>query len=79
MNGNLAKLCTWQERKIPATVGPEKQMYSLEQKNSCMSEFLAFLLPTNLGQPMHSPLALMEHVSLNFSGTFLLDPVQSIT
>ena len=36
-------------------------------KNSSMLEFAAFLLPTNLGQPMHSPSALTEHVSLNLA------------
>ena len=41
-----------------------------------MFEFPAFLLPTNLGLPMHSPLALMEHVSLNLARLFLLDPVE---
>ena len=46
-----------------------------KQKNSCMFEFPALQLPTNLVQPMHSPLALTEHVSLNLAGTFLLDPV----
>ena len=40
-----------------------------------MFEFAAFLLPTNLGKPMHSPSALTEHVSLNLAGIFLLDPV----
>ena len=53
----------------------EVVLYMVEQNNSCMFEIPAFLLPTNLGQPMHSPLALMEHVSLNLAGTFLLDPV----
>ena len=38
-----------------------------------MFEFPAFLIPTNLGQPMHSPSALIEHVSLNLAGTFFLD------
>ena len=49
-------------------------IYRVEQNNSCMFEFLAFLPPTNLGLSMHSPSALMEHVSL--SKDFLLDPVQ---
>ena len=44
-----------------------------------MFECPAFLLPTNLGQPMHSPLALTEHVSLNLAGSFLLDPVEMST
>ena len=44
--------------------------YRVEQLNFCMFEFLAFLLPTNLRQPMHSPSALTEHVSLNLAGTF---------
>ena len=46
--------------------------YSVVQKNSSMFEFAAFLLPTNLGQPMHSPSALTEHVSLNLAWFFLL-------
>ena len=37
------------------------------QKNSSMFEFAASLLPTNVGQPMHSPSALTEHVSLNLA------------
>ena len=41
--------------------------YSVVQKNSSMFEFAAFLLPTNLGQPMHSPSALTEHVALNLA------------
>ena len=45
------------------------------QNNSCMVEFPAFLPPTNLGLPMHSPSALTEHVSLNLARFFLLDPV----
>ena len=40
------------------------------QKNSCMFEFPAFLPPTNLGLPMHSPSALTEHVSLNLARFF---------
>ena len=40
-----------------------------------MFEFTAFLLPTTIEQPMHSPPALTEHVSLNLAGTFLLDPI----
>jgi len=50
-------------------------LYSVVQKNSCMFEFPAFLPPTNLGLPMHSPPALTEHVSLNLARLFLLDPV----
>ena len=42
-----------------------------------MFEFPALMLPTNLGQPVHSPpAALTEHVSLNLAGTFLLDHVE---
>ena len=44
-----------------------------------MFECPAFLLPTNLWQPMHSPLALTEHVSLNLAGTFVFDPVEIST
>ena len=47
----------------------------VEQNNSYIFEFPAFMLPINLGQPIHSPLALTEHVSLNLAGAFLLDPV----
>ena len=43
-----------------------------------MFEFPAFLLPTNIGQPMHSPSALTEHVSLSLAGTFLLHPVSIV-
>ena len=32
------------------------------------------MLPTNLGQTMHSSSALSEHVSMNFEGTFLFFP-----
>ena len=39
-------------------------------KNSCMFEIPAFLPPSNLGLPMHSPLALTEHVSLNLKQDF---------
>ena len=47
-----------------------RALYSVVQKNSSMFEFPAFLLPTNLGQPMHSPSALTEHVSLNLAWFF---------
>ena len=40
-----------------------------------MFKFPAFLLPANLGLPMHSLSALTEHVSLNLARFFLLDPV----
>ena len=50
-------------------------LYSVVQKNSCILEFPAFLLPTKVGQPMHSPTAMMEFPSPNLAGTFLLDPV----
>ena len=49
------------------------------KKKSCMFEFAAFLPPTNLGLPMHSPSALTEHVSLNLARFFLLDPVSMST
>ena len=45
-------------------------VYSVVQKNSSMFEFPAFLPPTNLGLPMHSPSALTEHVSLNLARFF---------
>ena len=48
------------------------------QKNPCMFEFPAFLLPTNLGLPMHSPLALMEHVSLNLARILFARPCRGI-
>ena len=50
------------------------EMLQGEAKISCMLEFPAFLLPTNLGQPIHSPKALTEHLSLNLAGTFFLHP-----
>ena len=43
-----------------------------------MFEFPAFLPPTNLALPMHSPSALTEHVSLNLARFFLLDPVYHV-
>ena len=49
--------------------------YSVVQKNSSMFEFAAFLLPTNLGQLMHSPSALTEHVSLDLAWFFLVHAV----
>ena len=42
-----------------------------------MFEFSAFLPPTNLGLPMHSPSALTEHVSLNFTRFFFARPCSS--
>ena len=53
-------------------------IYSVVQKISCMFKFPAFLPPTNLGLPMHSPSALTEHVSLNLARWFLLNPVHRI-
>lgn len=44
------------------------------KKNSCTFEFPAFLPPTNLGLPMHSPSALTEHVSLNLGRFFFARP-----
>ena len=58
--------------------GRRTRRHSEEQKNSRMFKFPAFLLPTSVGQPMHSPSALTEQVSLNLAGTFLLDPVHGI-
>ena len=49
-------------------------LYSVVQKNSCMFEFPAFLPPTNLGLPMHSPSALTEHASLNLARFFFARP-----
>ena len=43
------------------------------EKSSCMFAFTTFLLPTNLGLPMHSPSVLTEHVSLNLASVFKLD------
>ena len=51
-------------------------IYRVEQNNSCMFESTAFVLPPNLGQPMHCQTALTEHGSLNLAGTFLIDPVE---
>ena len=39
-------------------------------KNSCMFEFPAFLPPTNLGLPMHSPSVLTENMLLNLASYF---------
>ena len=47
-------------------------MYRAVQKNSCMFEFIAILLPTNLGQPMHSQSALTELQPLNLTLFLLL-------
>ena len=58
-------------------LGHHFDLYSVVQKNSSMFEFAAFLLPTNLGQPMHSPSALTEHVALNLAWFFLLYTVLS--
>ena len=44
--------------------------YSRVQKNSSVLEFPAFLPPTNLGLPKHSPSALTGHVSLNLAFSF---------
>ena len=43
-----------------------------------MFEFPALLLPINLVQPVHSPSALTEQVSLNLAGAFLLHPVSQV-
>ena len=48
-------------------------------KNSCMFEFPMFLLPTNLGQPIHSLSAMTELPSPNLAVTFLLYPVYNGT
>ena len=53
----------------------KKYIYRPVQKKSPLFEFPAFLPPTNLGLPMHSPSALTEDVSLNLARFFLLDPV----
>ena len=46
--------------------------YREEQNKSCIFEFPAFLLPTNLKHPMHSPCV------TELSKVFLLDPVQVV-
>ena len=47
------------------------------QNNSSMFEVPAFLPPTDLGLPMHSPSAQTEHVSLNLARfLFLLNNVR---
>ena len=61
--------------RVPMVIYTECLLYSMVQKISCMFEFPAFLPPTNLGLPMHSPSALTEHVSLNLARFFLLNPV----
>ena len=50
--------------------GNNEGVYSVVQKNSSMFELPACLLPTNQGQPMHSPSAMTEHVSLNLAWFF---------
>ena len=57
---------------------PERRefSYSLMQKNCPLFQFLSFLLPTSLGQPMHSYLALTELPSPNLVHFLLLNPVR---
>ena len=55
----------------------EWRKYSVVQKNSSMFEFAAFLLPTNIGPPMHSQSALAELPSPNLAPFLLLDPVDT--
>ena len=57
----------------PVVMKDDDNVYRAEQNNSCMFEFPAFLLPTNLGQPMYIPTALTEHVT-EISRIFLLNP-----
>ena len=66
------RLSIW--RRHPPTA-PSSHLCRVVQKNSCMFEFPAFLLPTNLGQLTHCQSSLREHVSFNFKGAFLLDPL----
>ena len=54
-------------------------LYIVVQKNACMFEFRAFLPPMNLGLQMHSPSALMEHVSLNLARIFFSRPCRANT
>ena len=54
-------------------------MYRLMQKKCPLFEFPAFLLPINLGQPMHSQLAMTELPAQNLALFLLLDPVYLIT
>ena len=51
------------------------EYYRLVQKKCPLFEFPSILLPTNLGQPMHCQLALMEVPSLNLAPFLLLDHV----
>ena len=65
------------------TVEPQRfqnqvHLYSVVQKNSCIFKFPAFLLHTNLGQPMHSPSAMTELPSPNLAGSFSLRAVKGI-
>ena len=46
-----------------------KMNYRVMQKDSCMFGFPAFVLPPNLGQPMHSPSALTK-LGRNFFAPF---------
>ena len=52
-------------------------MYRLVQKDCPLFEFPSALLPANLGQPMHSQLALTELPSLNLAPFILLNPVRT--
>ena len=52
-------------------------MYRLVQKKCPLFEFPAFLLPTNLGQPMNSQSAMIELPAQNLAPSLLLDPVYS--
>ena len=59
--------------------GEDLEEYRPVQKKNPLLEFPAFLLPTNLGQPIHSQSTLTELPSPNFWLFFLLpDPVQSL-
>ena len=49
--------------------------YEVLQRGAKLFEFPAFLLPTNLGPPMHSPTAMTELHSPNLAGTFMLHTV----
>ena len=59
-------------------IGIGIRLYRLVQKKCSLFEFPAFLLPTNLRQPMRSQSALMEIPSLNLACFILLNPVQTL-
>ena len=64
----------WMLRCRQSHAGPHFS-YRVVRKNSCMFELSRHLTAHWQRQPMHSPSALTEHMSLNLARFFLLDPV----